>query len=216
MRWYRRFLLSEQPSNRLKWRSFGALFFCIGLLGTSWLWRTWRLETVQMEQADYLALRRWAATDTVLSEQLAVEGLLKLDLNQVNAVDLQTIPGIGKVLSRRIVLHRAALGGFHSLAQLQGVERFPAKLLPIMAEAYRVSRPYRRLAVPLLDTADSRRLASHPYMNADRVAGVLAWDLAARSHSIAGLRAALSSPSFGEDSIALLLPYFQFDKKTYE
>jgi competence ComEA-like helix-hairpin-helix protein len=41
-----------------------------------------------------------------------------LDVNSVNAADLQRINGIGPVLSERIIEHRNALGGFTSTQQL--------------------------------------------------------------------------------------------------
>lgn len=42
----------------------------------------------------------------------------KIDLNHATAEQLQTLPGIGEVLSARIVAYREAHGGFTSITEL--------------------------------------------------------------------------------------------------
>jgi competence protein ComEA len=44
-----------------------------------------------------------------------------LDLNRASAEDLQRLPGIGAVIAARIVAYRDSVGGFGSVAQLEGV-----------------------------------------------------------------------------------------------
>ncbi|GAA3964884.1 ComEA family DNA-binding protein [Thermobifida alba] len=45
----------------------------------------------------------------------------RIDLNTATAEQLQTLPGIGPVLARRIVEHRDSIGGFTSVEQLRDV-----------------------------------------------------------------------------------------------
>ncbi|HLU98618.1 MAG TPA: ComEA family DNA-binding protein [Thermobifida alba] len=45
----------------------------------------------------------------------------RIDLNAATAEQLQTLPGIGPVLARRIVEHRDSIGGFTSVEQLRDV-----------------------------------------------------------------------------------------------
>jgi competence protein ComEA len=52
-----------------------------------------------------------------------------LDINVATAEELALLPGLGKVLSNRIVKFREALGGFDSLAQLNKVYNLPPETL---------------------------------------------------------------------------------------
>lgn len=48
-----------------------------------------------------------------------------IDLNQADTCQLKRVPGIGSVLSRRIIAYRERLGGFVSLSQLQEIYNLP-------------------------------------------------------------------------------------------
>ena len=52
-----------------------------------------------------------------------------LDLNRASVEDLDRLPGIGPVLARRIVEHRAHHGPFHSAEELLGVPGIGARSL---------------------------------------------------------------------------------------
>jgi len=65
----------------------------------------------------------------------------RLDLNSAAPADLETLPGVGKVLAERIGAYRAEHGPFRSVAELRQVPGIGEKLLQAL-------RPYL--------TADSR------------------------------------------------------------
>lgn len=46
----------------------------------------------------------------------------RLDLNSASAMELQTIPGIGEVLSQRIIEYRDANGDFHTVQELMNIK----------------------------------------------------------------------------------------------
>ena len=52
-----------------------------------------------------------------------------LDLNRASIEDLDRLPGIGPVLARRIVMHRARHGAFRSADELLGVPGIGPRLL---------------------------------------------------------------------------------------
>jgi integrase len=54
---------------------------------------------------------------------------LRLDLNQATELELQRLPRIGPVLSRRIIEARTSRGGFCSLGELAGVRGIGAATL---------------------------------------------------------------------------------------
>lgn len=68
------------------------------------------------QQPDTSAMRRYPAKYPV--------GTV-IDLNRADTSQLKRIPGIGSVLSRRIVSYRHRLGGFVSLSQLQEIYNLP-------------------------------------------------------------------------------------------
>lgn len=53
----------------------------------------------------------------------------RLSLNQVPAVELERLPGVGPVLAGRIVAERRRRGGFRSLAELSEVSGIGPKVL---------------------------------------------------------------------------------------
>lgn len=57
----------------------------------------------------------------------------KLDLNVVDARDLERIPGIGPALAGRIIAARDARGGFDDINDVDGVEGVGPKLLAKIA-----------------------------------------------------------------------------------
>ncbi len=56
--------------------------------------------------------------DALLDQRLAYQ----LDINQANAEALQTLPGIGPVMAKRIIAHRVQNGYFKSFGDLQQVK----------------------------------------------------------------------------------------------
>jgi DNA uptake protein ComE-like DNA-binding protein len=85
----------------------------------------------------------------------------KIDLNAADAAALEALPGIGDVLSARIVKFRNLLGGFYSIEQLKEVyglrEEHFQKCAPHLNV---VSPPYRKIAV---NSVPHSVLKKHPY-----------------------------------------------------
>ena len=63
-----------------------------------------------------------------------VEGKAKLDINRATALLLKDLPGIGTVMSNRIVEYREALGGFDSIEALLNVPGIGEKTLEKLRE----------------------------------------------------------------------------------
>lgn len=86
----------------------------------------------------------------------------KIELNSADTALLETLSGIGKSLSRRIVKYRDLLGGYYSIEQLREV-------YGLSTETYQ--RIYSRLWVDTskiqkvsISTATFKQLARHPYV----------------------------------------------------
>lgn len=89
--------------------------------------------------------------------------LLSLDLNRVDSLELQELPGIGPVFASRIVRFRDRLGGFHDTRQLLDVygfdeERYEGLAAQVFVDAAAVSRIN-------VNTADYKELVAHPLIS---------------------------------------------------
>lgn len=90
--------------------------------------------------------------------------LTNLDINQSDSLSLQIIPGIGPVLSSRIVRFRDKLGGIHHLTQLSEVYRLSPEALENLEKYTYVSEEFEVKKINI-NTDDVSTLAQHPYIS---------------------------------------------------
>jgi hypothetical protein len=96
------------------------------------------------------------------SDLYSVSEREKIDLNICTAAELEQLPGIGPVLSERIIRYRALLGGFvarEQLVEVYGIDSTVARLV-----AGRVTLTFEAVRPLLLDSASFGSLARHPYV----------------------------------------------------
>lgn len=94
---------------------------------------------------------------------VAEKPLLSLDLNRVDSLELQQLPGIGPVFASRIVRFRDRLGGFYDERQLLDVygfdeERYEGLASQVYADAAAVSQMN-------INTATYEELSTHPLIS---------------------------------------------------
>lgn len=85
---------------------------------------------------------------------------IPIDLNLADTTLLKNLPGLGGVLSSRIVRFRDKLGGFHSLQQLKEVYHLPDSTI----EKYPQFDP-RYTSQKININSDSIHLLKHPYLS---------------------------------------------------
>ncbi len=85
-----------------------------------------------------------------------------IDLNCCTAGELVTLPGIGPVLSERIIKYRSLLGGFVDKQQLTEVYGLDSTVVSLIAS--RVTLTLDSVEPLLLDSASFGDLARHPYV----------------------------------------------------
>ena len=159
----------------LQRRGFLLLLLMIFLLFVvAELWRSYKIRHIKVDTTDYLVLRQWAAdlrdtlslridsTSKASKFYKTLYDLPKEDLNTATALELQRIQGIGIVLSRRIVLYREALGGFHNLGQLNEIRRLNRTVQDRISWNYIPKSKVKLLRINHI-SADS--LALHPYFS---------------------------------------------------
>ena len=86
--------------------------------------------------------------------------LVQIELNKADAEDLRCLPGVGPVLSQRIVRFRDVLGGFHDIDDLYEVFGLDSSVVdgrsPYVTLDAQLVRPF------CLDTVSFRSMLKHP------------------------------------------------------
>lgn len=110
-----------------------------------------------------------AASSTQLSRQLSggtprtVQRIQPFDINTASTTQLQAVPGIGPVLSARIVKFRDKLGGFVSPSQYAQVYGLAPDVVTNLQERSYIDASFSPRLIHL-NQADVRALAAHPYI----------------------------------------------------
>lgn len=92
-----------------------------------------------------------------------------LDINSADTTALKALRGIGSVYARRIVRFRDALGGFHSVDQLDETYGIPPETLSAVKKAIVIGTPVKPIPV------NGEETFRHPYLKAYQVRAILAY-----------------------------------------
>jgi len=92
-----------------------------------------------------------------------VSNHLIIDLNRADSIQLQSVVGIGKVLSSRIVKYRNLLGGYYSTTQLKEVYGISDSLCSMCSSIFTIDTAcVKKMNINKSTINDLRR---HPYLN---------------------------------------------------
>jgi competence protein ComEA len=98
---------------------------------------------------------------------------IAIDLNNADAETLEKLPGIGPILSNRIVRYRTLLGGFYDTGQLNEVYGLSDSLILLIENRlYTDTSAIVRLS---LNTAQEYELARHPYIGKFTARGIVSY-----------------------------------------
>jgi DNA uptake protein ComE-like DNA-binding protein len=92
----------------------------------------------------------------------AVTAVTVIDLNRCTASDLVALPGIGPVLSERIIRYRRLLGGFVDTEQLYEVYGLDSAVVVLISPM--LTMTYDSVTPLMLDSIPFSELARHPYV----------------------------------------------------
>ena len=96
---------------------------------------------------------------------------LAIDINRCDSLSLIALPGIGPVLSARIIKYRNLIGGYVSVNQLKEVYGLPEETFNLIApELITDSLGIRKIKI---NKADYKELIRHPYFKRDEVASIV-------------------------------------------
>lgn len=95
---------------------------------------------------------------------------LTFDLSTVDSLDLQLLPGIGKVFASRIIKYRDRLGGFYDVKQLYEVYGIPKETVEVLIKnTASISDEVLQLD---LNKATFKELLKHPYLEYEDVQNI--------------------------------------------
>ena len=99
-----------------------------------------------------------------MTKEVKAPGIL-IDVNLCSADDLIQLPGIGPVLSQRIIKYRRLLGGYVSTGQLREVYGLDSSVFENIEE--RLTLSFDSVTPLLLDSSSFSELARHPYLGSE-------------------------------------------------
>ena len=129
-----------------------------------------------------------------------------VDINRCDTSELIRLPGIGPVLSLRIIKYRQLLGGYVKKDQLREVYGLPAETYEIIKDM--VSIDTTSVSRIEINYADYRRLSRMPYFDKGEIASILKFrELEGRINSIGEL---VENKLIGEETAEKVKPYLSF------
>lgn len=148
---------------------------------------------------------RWAAPDS-LPAFPAPDPPTVVDINRADAAAWAQLPGIGPVLSDRIIRFRERLGGFVAITQVAETYGLADSVFQAIRPRLRYSPPFRRLAI---NDADWETLSAHPYLNRRQARALVAYRQAHGPFS--GPEALAPVRALPPEIRQRLLPYLSFE-----
>jgi len=139
--------------------------------------------------------------------------ILIIELNHADSAELSRLPGIGPVLSNRIIRYRELLGGFASLYQLNEVYGLESYDINRISPMVRVDQDMIRKVN--LNTADYGQLLRHPYLTRIEVTSIIEYrDFAGQIHSPDELYNNIEWDSLRWDKVRVYLDIAENDTAT--
>lgn len=149
------------------------------------------------------------ATDTVVKARSNSFGQQKalLDLNTCDSASLVRLPGIGPVLSARIIKYRRLLGGFATINQLKEVYGLPPETIDrIKSRVYADSSAVLKI---MINSADYKELSRLPYFEKYEVTAILKYrELKGKLISISDL---VENKLITDEKAQKVICYLRFD-----
>lgn len=132
-----------------------------------------REQTLETKNDDMMGLTTAPPKPTTLDQSKvpATKPLVSLDLNLVDSLDLQQLPGIGPVFASRIVRFRDRLGGFHDKRQLMDVYGFDEERYSGLEEqVYAYTDAVSQIDI---NEAEYTDLVAHPFISSKQANAVV-------------------------------------------
>jgi len=129
-----------------------------------------------------------------------------LDLNKCDSASLVALPGIGPVLSARIIKYRSLIGGYVSVLQLKEVYGLPEETYNLISS--RVSADSLSVRKIKINECEYKQLIRHPYFQKSDVISILKYrELKGR---ISGIEVMIENNLISPLTAKKIGPYLEF------
>jgi competence protein ComEA len=129
-----------------------------------------------------------------------------ININRCDSADIEGLPGIGPVLSARIIKYRELLGGFVSVLQLKEVYGIADSVYRLISA--RISIDSSAVKQININSAGFRELDRHPYLERYEVQAIIKFrDIKGRINNLSELT---SDRIISEAKAQRIAPYFSF------
>jgi len=152
-------------------------------------------------------LSEWVVIENskkTLSGENTIIKAVNIDLNSADSIQLKQLPGIGAVLSKRIVKYRDLLGGFYSVNQLKEV--YGLNEQTIVQIEKNVKLDASKIKKLNLNFADVNELSRHPYLKLNLAGKIVKFRT--KNGSIQDLSILRDSMILNIDEYNRIKPYF--------
>lgn len=129
---------------------------------------------------------------------------IMIEINSADSLTLAQLPGIGKVLSKRIVKYRDLLGGFYSIDQIKEVYGINEQTFGLIEDKVTVD-PSRIKKIDL-NFSDARELSRHPYLQRNLAAKIVKFR--SKNGSLKNLAVLRDSMILNIEEYNRIKPYF--------
>jgi len=170
------------------------------------------------DKSDFFKMRVISENQkTILADWIVIESIQKaepngkvalktstIEINIADSIQLKQLPGIGSVLSKRIVKYRDLLGGFYSVSQLKEVYGLSEETISLIEGKVKVDvSQIKKLDV---NFADANELSRHPYLKKNLASKIVKFRT--KNGSIRDLAILRDSMILNIDEYNRIKPYF--------
>jgi len=132
---------------------------------------------------------------------------IPIELNSADSATLVSLPGIGPVLSSRIIKFRNLLGGYATVDQLKEVYGLPEETFNLIRN--RVYADTTLLRLIYVNSADFKTLSKFPYFERSEVSAILKYrELKGKINSISDLT---ENRLINSEKAEKIRPYLRFE-----
>lgn len=164
-------------SRRERRASFLLLLMIIAVAGIRFMVpnRKMNIEILPLEDDLTLAYSS-PVKDTLSQDQKSQQvrfsrSLSVVDINKCDSAALEALPGIGPVLSARIIKYRKLLGGYADISQLKEVYGLPEETFDLISVRVKANpSEVRKISI---NTAEYKQLIRLPYFERNEVSAIL-------------------------------------------
>ena len=130
-----------------------------------------------------------------------------ININSANSYQLEAIPGIGPILSKRIINYRDSLGGYYCIEQLAEIRGINTKKLNVLRQWLFIEpQSYTRIKI---NHVTIEKLKTHPYITNQQAFYII--ESRKKNNQIKSIKDLESLQKFSRKELHRLEPYISFD-----